>query len=463
MRTTAVHSTPTPGSTRVPRRRARTALAAVLAGMAVAAAGCGSATPPAAKASPGAAAFKPVTQDDSSPITIWVDATRVAAVKAYQAAHPSVKINMVTYSGDAGGANDLQTKVQLFDRTGSGWPDVVWPGIQDPTWAASGAHPFAAPIGDLISKDTLTKYASGAMSLCTFNGHIYCLRNDLAQNVLWYNKSLMDKFGYTVPTTWEAWEQLGLRVAKEHPGYLVGEVGSTSAEEIYFYGAQCPMNQVTGDKTVKVNLQDPHCTKMAGLLDRLLAANALGKVGKFDTGFIKNSADKILMMPGPAWYGQVVFASAYHTPAGQVAAAPPPNFGDDPTSHTGAVGGGMWMVSSHSKNLKADLDFVQWVTQDPGFTASQGTYPAYRPAAAGWLKNQQASGYFANDIGPVLTSAADKIWSGWTQSAPFSQESIYGTTIVPAITAGHTITSRLADWQSAIENKAKSLGYTVEH
>ena len=39
--------------------------------------------------------------------------------------------------------------------------------------------------------------------MCTVNGSVYCLRNDLAQNVLWYNKTLMDKWGYQVPATWE--------------------------------------------------------------------------------------------------------------------------------------------------------------------------------------------------------------------------------------------------------------------
>ena len=38
----------------------------------------------------------------------------------------SVKLNIVTYDGDANGADTLQTKVDRFYRTGSGWPDVVF-------------------------------------------------------------------------------------------------------------------------------------------------------------------------------------------------------------------------------------------------------------------------------------------------------------------------------------------------
>ena len=69
--------------------------------------------------------FKQAAQT-SGPLTVWVDSTRVPAAQAYEKAHPNVKLNIVTYDGDANGSNTLQTKVDLYDRTGSGWPDVVF-------------------------------------------------------------------------------------------------------------------------------------------------------------------------------------------------------------------------------------------------------------------------------------------------------------------------------------------------
>lgn len=452
-----------PNPTSRPRAgRGRAAVMALIAATTMVVAGCADATPPSA-AQGASGTFTPVSQDENSGIVVWVDATRQAAVDAYKAAHPGAKIEVVNYSGGAAGSTDLQTKIQLFDRTGKGWPDVAWPGIQDPSWAATGKTPFAAPISDLLPKETLAKYAPGAHDLCTVNGKVYCLRNDLAQNVLWYNKKLMDEFGYPVPTTWEEWAEIGRKVAKEHPGYLIGEIGSAGSVNTYFWGSRCPMSSVTDDKQLTINLRDPKCTRMASLLDEMLGAGVLGKLPKFDTGFVKNQSSKLLMMPGSSWFGKVVFESAYKTPAGQIAAATPLKFKDDDKVYTGAGGGGMWFVSSHSKNVKLALDFVQWVTQDPAFTASSGTYPAYRPAAEGWLAAQQSSGYFASDIGPALTSAADSIWTGWKQSTAFSQEKIYGETIIPAITAGKTITSQLDAWQTAIVNKATSLGYTVRN
>src|SRR3954452_2941234 len=114
-------------------------------------------------------------------------------------------MDIVTYDGDANGSNYLQTKAQLFNRTGSGWPDVVFSTQTNETsWAATSAFNFTAPLNKgLIPQSTLDNFANGAMNVCTVNGTTYCLRNDLAQVVLWYNKPLMDRFGYQVPKTWE--------------------------------------------------------------------------------------------------------------------------------------------------------------------------------------------------------------------------------------------------------------------
>ena len=59
---------------------------------------------------------------------------------------------------------------------------------------------------------------------------MYGLRNDLRPAVFWYNKALIDQFGYTIPTTWEEYQALGDKVAAEHPGYIVGSVGDASSD-----------------------------------------------------------------------------------------------------------------------------------------------------------------------------------------------------------------------------------------
>ena len=213
----------------------------------------------------------------SGPLTVWVDSTRVPAAQAYEKAHPSVKLNIVTYDGDANGSNTLQTKVDLYDRTGSGWPDVVFSAeSNEVSWAQPAG--FTAPLNKgLIPSSVLSNFSTGALAPCTVNGTVYCLRNDLAPVVLWYNATLMKQWGYQVPTTWPQYEQIGQEVAKQHPGYIVGAAGDTFTPEIYMWASQCQANDVTGIRAVTVNVTSPNCTRMASLLDTLLKDKSMSK------------------------------------------------------------------------------------------------------------------------------------------------------------------------------------------
>jgi len=58
------------------------------------------------------------------------------------------------------------------------------------------------------------------------DGGWYCVKNDLAQDVLWVNTKLMKEFGYTVPKTMDDFAKIGADIAKNHPGYSVGALGS---------------------------------------------------------------------------------------------------------------------------------------------------------------------------------------------------------------------------------------------
>ena len=67
-----------------------------------------------------------------------LDGLHPAAVRAgVREAHPNVKLNIVTYDGDANGSSYLQTKMRLFNRAGTGWPDVVFACVRPTsTWAS---------------------------------------------------------------------------------------------------------------------------------------------------------------------------------------------------------------------------------------------------------------------------------------------------------------------------------------
>jgi ABC-type glycerol-3-phosphate transport system substrate-binding protein len=444
------------------RRRAFGAagLAAVVA-VAIVACGGGSSS---SSGSPMKDGFSQAPQA-SGPLTVWVDSTRVPAAQAYQKAHPNVKLNIVTYDGDANGSNFLQTKVGLFNRTGRGWPDVVFSTQQnETTWAVSAG--YAAPLNEgLIPQSTLSNFATGSLGVCTVNGKVYCLRNDLAQVVLWYNAALMQKWGYQVPTTWPQYEALGVKVAKQHPGYLVGNAGDTFTPEIYMWASQCQGSDITGPLAVTVDVTTPNCTGMASLLDTLIKAGSMSKLSVFSTAFDKNEKGKVVMLPGPAWFAGAVFdsTSGLNVPKGQIAVAPIPQWPGSSTVSTGNVGGGTWLLSAHTAHLKEAADFITWVSTNDAYQGDLTPgYPAYAPAAKVWLAHQASSGYFVGNPAPVLEQSAGEVWTGWNYGK-WSNEAVWAATIDPGLTAGKTIVSMLPAWQTAITNYATSDGYTVSH
>lgn len=415
----------------------------------------------------GSYGFPEAKQDTSSTITVWVDADRQAAAKAFEKANPDTKIKVVTYDGSANGSNSFRTKMQLFDRAGSGWPDVVFSSQNnDAAWASqksNGKQAFAAVLDKgLVPKDTLDNFTPGALNPCTVDGQVYCLRNDLAQAVLWYDKSLMDQFGYSVPTTWEEYQALGEKVAKEHPGYIIGTAGDAWTPEVFMWASKCQANDITGPKSVTVKTDSEECKRAASMLDTLRENGTVPVVSVFTPEFVKSYAGKVLMMPGPAWYAGAIFnnAQSLNVPAGHLGVAAPLPWKGEDKPVTGNVGGGTWFVSSHSKNLKAAEKFVQFVTTSDDYQVNVAPgYPAYAPAAKKWVQKQESSNYYATPLTPI-TTAASQVWDGWGFGI-FSQEAVWAKTMTPAITGGKTIEELLPTWQQAIENQAKVNGYKV--
>jgi multiple sugar transport system substrate-binding protein len=411
--------------------------------------------------------FAAADQKKDSAITVWVDAAREPVAKAFEKANPDVKLNIETYDGNAGGSGSFQTKVALFDQSGEGWPDVVFSTQQnDAAWAAkenNGVQAYAAPLNKgLLDQKFLDGFTKGALDPATVDGTVYGVRNDLAPVVLWYNKPLLDQFGYDLPTTWEDYEALSDKLAAEHPGYILGSVGdSFVGTYVYYWGAQAPIFQLKGD-TFSTDFSDKHSKKMTDLLDHMVANGTLVQDSVFSADFVSKYAGKLVATPGPAWYSGAIFQNpdSLNIPAGQVGAADPLYWkGEDKV--TGNVGGGIWYGSSHSKNLAAVKKFLEYAVSSDDYVKLASGLPAYQSAADAWLTTQSDSGYFVGDFKKAVSTAASNVWNGWGYPS-FSPETAYAKVVVPGLAAGKTIADLVPDWSKEIKNEAQAQGYTVK-
>jgi ABC-type glycerol-3-phosphate transport system substrate-binding protein len=394
-------------------------------------------------------------------LTVEADSVREPSLELFEKSHPGVHLKIDLY-GNA--STTLQTQVELDNRSGgSGLPDVAFIGDSGfLAWAPYEPSNFAAPLNGLVPQSTINKFAANSLSGCEINGKLYCLRNDIGADVLWYNQTLMTKFGYQVPTTWAQYETLGLEVAKQHPGYVIGADGASYSDEDYFQASQCPETEVTGMHQVRVDLESANCTRMAKLLSLLNAAGSVSTLSDTSNDYVAKygATDHILMQFSPTYFGQFVFEGLYKTPAGQMTAAPPPAWKGD-KNWTGDVGGGYWVVSTHAANKVLAAELVTWMTTSSTALLPEPTYPAYGPAALAWTTQVTKGGYFASSPVPAFKDAAGLVWPG-LDVVPFAASGVYASAVVPGLAAGKSLTSLLPAWQAGIVNLAKQAGWTVE-
>ena len=442
--------------------RFATALSATCLGGSLLLAACAGAPATTATAPTAASGGAAATISDA-PITVWVDSTREAAVKLYKEKHPDVASKIKIEIADRA---TLPAKVLLFNNTGSGWPDVVFAEPELVGQVADSSRNFPADLTPYVAKDVLDKFAPGANAPCTFDGKLFCLRNDLAQVVVWYNKPLMDKFGYKVPTTWEEYTALGEQVAKDHPGYVIGAFGDPQAINTYYWAGQCPIGQLQDANTTKINLTDPKCVRVTQMVDKLIANGSISKLGPFDPAFAKlANTDKILMLPAASWYGEYVFGgkpdSTYYKEAkGQLGVAAPLKWQADDKAYTGAQGGAAWTMSRHTQNPKLAADLIVWLTTANDYQGTAPTLPAFLPAQETWSKTVSSNKVYATDPFPVLKASSSLIDPLWA-NVRFDRATLFNTVVIGAVTKGQTVESVLPDYQKQLSALAEAAGYKV--
>ena len=403
------------------------------------------------------------TSDANATLTVWTDDTRQPAVQAYQSAHPGAKMNIVLTSLKPG---EISQKIALADKAGSGWPDVVFLGAPSDVAALSAAPlKFAQPLNDLVPQATRDGFAKGTLDNCTWGGKVYCLQNDVAPMVLWVNDKLMKEFGYSVPTTMAEYQALGQKVATEHPGYLVGSVNDRDGQGL-LAGSGCPVRHVTDPTSVTINLADDSCTRVTRLLQPLVESGTVTATSPWDTAFVADvgAKDRFLMYPAAAWFGEYGFKGTYKIPNGEIAAYPMPTWPGSSAPVTGPEGGGLWVVSSHSRNTKGAADVATWLTtsDDPKGIVSSATLPAYKAVADQWCAARKSDAFYAADPCPVMQQAAALISPNYSFirfEGQFTDS--YAQTVTAAASSRGDLTAALSTWQSRLEQAARNAGYTV--
>lgn len=392
-------------------------------------------------------------------LTVWTDAVRQSGFDTYQALYQADGTNLSIETLP----DQFPQKILLATKAKKGWPDVVFDGgTNNVSLFSSDLYDFATDLTPLLPEGAIDSFYEGAISPCVVDGKVYCLRNDYAPNLLWYNTDLFEQFGYDVPTTFEEYLELGLTLAEEHPGYSVGAIGGDQGN--FFLGSsRCNYGQVN-DGEFSIDLKSPECTRAIDFLDQLLAAGAVSPEGEFAPGYTADvgTAGKVLMMVGPTWYGEYLFKGTYQIADGVMGVAEPLVWENEDRAYNQTYGGGVYYVSKHSENPTAAAALAYWMATSDEFQVAGPTFPAYRPAAAAWLTRIKDTGAIATDDLESVIDAAGKAVDGDQQAAlniPSTIDRGWSSQVIPAITSGQSIKSVVDVWQQFIENSAQAAGF----
>ena len=303
---------------------------------------------------------------------------------------------------------------------------------------------------------------------CLINGQLLCLRNDNAANVLWVNTKLFHKFfpGQNPPTTWQQYAADGQTLIKNDPGYYIGEFGQPWDAETYLWGNECPINEAIASRDLarQRGLAQLHDDREAPRQGPEGVHEATARSRRHGSRTRRRSTWSWTSGRSGRERRSIPSGSSSEGPGTNVMEAYPTPVATNGAHVTGSIGGGLWMVTSHTTQPAAAAALVEYmdtspqIQQNPKIT--QGL-PAYAPDQNGWLKSLK--GVFANSAATeaAIKQAAAEIWTGWSP-VPWSVESIFGNTCTPGLIAGGTFLSALNTLANNIHSAAQSAGWQVK-
>jgi len=357
-------------------------------------------------------------------------------------------------------------EVLQFNQAGQGWPDVVFAEPELVAQTIDSQHDFPIDLKPVLPAEMLGNFEPHANDACTFAGRLLCLRHDTAPMVLYYNKPLMEKFGYAIPTTWQEYLALGERAGSEHPGYFIGSFGDAWGFKAYFDASGCPSSKMLNEKSVQINFGDTRCVRAAKLVDALLANGTIAPYSYFDSRFNQIAqSDTLLMLVAPTWmalgsFGGKPGSQYYNSAEHQLGVAAPPGWAGEASVMTSAMGGGAWVVSKHTQNLPLALDFITWMVSAPEFWDISPDYPVYKPVQPEWEKTVSANSLFANDPFPIMQAASQEI-SPLDGLPNYDVMGVLNDFVGRALRQQKTLESLLPDLQTAMTAQAQAAGYAV--
>jgi len=401
-------------------------------------------------------------------LLVWVDSPRLPGAKEYA----KIMKGKVNVKVELHAQGDLLAKVQLFNRVKKGWPDVVFGPPNDVAVLRNPIIGNAREISSLLKAKEIKNFGKLNDWCKGADGKYYCVKNDMAQSVLWYDTALFEEFGYKVPTKMSEFFAIGEDLAANHPGYSLGALSDAAAYSSYFWPSQCPLNNEISATRVLINSKSPKCTRVTKALQPLIDKDVFYAGSAFSPEYIKMAQEgKLVAHIGPSWFGEFVLrpASSFNIPSGRLTAAPMPTWDGEKVNYSGEWGGGIYTISPHAKSPRAALDFAIFMVGDkrnvvdvvnPDKSTGAPTFPAYIKGNKLWKAKIDADTYYKASPYKAMAAQAGKVWTG-VKPVRYDADGAWGASFAPELAKSKDIQKALDAYATYTSNLAQQLGYEV--
>ncbi|MHA7984831.1 ABC transporter substrate-binding protein [Rathayibacter sp. CAU 1779] len=389
----------------------------------------------------------------------WTPAAK-AQVKAFEKAYPKVKVNLV----NAGTNTTEYTKLQNAVKAGKGAPDVAQVEYYAlPQFALSDSLVDLNQFGfDKLKSD----YSVGPWNNVNVQDKLVGLPQDSGPMALFYNKTVFEKYGIDVPTTWDQYVDAAKKLHAADPNaYITADSGDPGFMTSMAWQAGGHPFKVDGTN-VTINLQDEGTKKFTSVWNQLVENNLLSQTPGWTDDWYKQlgNGDIATMITG-AWMPGVLESSVPQA-SGDWAVAPIPTY--DGKAANAENGGSSEVVMKQSKNQALAAGFLKWLNDSKDsvkiFINSGGGFPSTTADQNSSAFLNQAPEYFGGQkINQVLVDGAKDVLTGW-QYLPYEvyANSIFSDTVGQSYSDAKPLDDGLKQWQQSLVKYGNEQGFKVK-
>ncbi|MFI6345422.1 extracellular solute-binding protein [Streptomyces sp. NPDC050560] len=392
-------------------------------------------------------------------LKVWAwEPTLKQVVKDFEAKYPKVKVQLV----NSGTGDDQYKALQNAVQAGSGVPDVAQ--IEYFALSQFALGKSVAKLDGYGAENLKKLYSPGPWNSVDINGSVYALPMDSGPMALFYNKKVFDKYGISVPATWDAYLDAARKLHKADPkAYIASDVGDAGLTTSMIWQAGGHPYRVDGTK-VGVDFGDAGTARYTGVWQKLVSEHLLAPVKGWTDQWYKGLGDgTIATLPAGAWM-PANFTSGVASASGDWRAAPLPQWAEG--EHASAENGGSSLALMQAgKEKDLAYGFLEYANKDAGVRTriDGGAFPAttadldsreFQDRAFPYFDGQRANRIFARSAKDVRT--------GWSY-LPFQvyANSVFGDTVGKAYVSSTPLSQGLKAWQDASVKYGKEQGFTV--